>query len=107
LTVRFDVRSKAQRVIARAPSAELREGQTDQDCLPAYDVLDAILEAYVERDAAVEDIVASGLPRDAVEDVVRRLESSEYKSRQSAVGIRITPRAFGRDWRVPITSGFV
>ena len=96
-----------ERVITRAPSAELREGQTDQDSLPPYDVLDGILEAYVERDQSAQEIVAAGFPATAVDEVVRLVRRNEYKRRQSALGIRITPRAFGKDWRVPITSGFV
>lgn len=93
-----------ERIITRAPSAELREDQTDQDNLPPYDQLDAILEAYVERDESPAQIVASGLPEDAVIKVVRLIKYNEFKRRQSAVGIRITPRGFGKDWRYPITS---
>jgi NAD+ synthetase len=95
------------RVLARPPSAELREGQRDQDTLPPYDVLDAILEAYVERDQSPRDIVAAGWPAAAVDEVVRLVRRNEHKRRQAAIGIRITPRAFGKDWRVPVTSGFV
>ncbi|MBK9605661.1 MAG: NAD+ synthase [Betaproteobacteria bacterium] len=93
-----------ERIITRAPSAELRENQTDQDNLPPYDQLDAILEAYVERDQSPADIIAAGIPEEAVKRVVRLIHFSEYKRRQSAVGIRITPRGFGKDWRYPITS---
>jgi NAD+ synthetase len=93
-----------ERIIARAPSAELSAGQTDQDNLPPYDQLDAILDAYVEHDLAPAEIVAMGLPPDAVRRVVQLIKVAEYKRRQSAVGIRITPRAFGKDWRYPITS---
>jgi len=95
-----------RRVLERPPSAELRPGQTDQDALPPYDVLDAILEGYVEegRDAAA--LVAAGLPADAVRDVVARIHRSEHKRRQSAVGPRITPRGFGKDWRYPIASAW-
>jgi NAD+ synthase (glutamine-hydrolysing) len=93
-----------ERIITRAPSAELRENQTDQDSLPTYDQLDAILEAYVERDQSPAEIIASGIPEEAVKRVVRLIHFSEYKRRQSAVGIRITPRGFGKDWRYPITS---
>ncbi len=100
-----------ERVMTRAPSAELRAGQTDQDALPPYDVLDRILEAYVERDRSAGEIEAAmkaiGVPATVVADVLRRVRRNEYKRRQSAVGIRITPRAFGKDWRVPITSAFV
>ena len=95
-----------ERIITRAPSAELRENQTDQDSLPPYDVLDAILEAYVEGDASPAEIVARGIPADAVARVVKLIKVSEYKRRQSAVGIRITPRGFGKDWRYPITSAW-
>jgi NAD+ synthase (glutamine-hydrolysing) len=93
-----------ERIITRAPSAELRENQTDQDSLPPYDQLDAILEAYVERDQSPAEIIATGIPEEAVKRVVRLIQLSEYKRRQSAVGIRITPRGFGKDWRYPITS---
>ncbi len=95
-----------ERIITRPPSAELRPDQTDQDSLPPYAVLDAILEAYVERDLSPADIVAEGLPADAVAKVVRLIKISEYKRRQSAVGIRITARGFGKDWRYPITSAW-
>src|SRR5690349_18405978 len=95
-----------ERIITRAPSAELREDQTDQDNLPPYDQLDAILEAYVERDESPAQIVAGGLPGGAVRKVVRLIKINEYKRRQAAVGIRITPRGFGKDWRYPITSAW-
>ena len=95
-----------ERIITRHPSAELRMDQTDQDSLPPYDVLDGILEAYVERDRSPEEIVSMGYPREAVVKVVRLIKLSEYKRRQSAVGIRITPRGFGKDWRYPITSAW-
>ena len=95
-----------ERIITRAPSAELRENQTDQDSLPPYDVLDAILEAYVEENASPAEIVARGWPAEAVARVVKLIKVSEYKRRQSAVGIRITPRGFGKDWRFPITSAW-
>jgi NAD+ synthetase len=95
-----------QRVIDRPPSAELRPDQKDQDSLPPYDVLDAIIEAYVENDQSPRDIVAAGFPRAAVEQVVRLIRISEYKRRQSPVGIRITARGFGKDWRYPITNRF-
>ncbi len=95
-----------ERIITRAPSAELRPDQTDQDSLPPYDVLDAILEAYVEQDRSPAEIVAMGLPAEAVLKVVRLIKLNEYKRRQSAVGIRVTPRGFGKDWRYPITSAW-
>jgi NAD+ synthase (glutamine-hydrolysing) len=95
-----------QRIIDRPPSAELRPDQTDQDSLPPYDVLDAIIEAYVERDMSPAQIVASGLDAAAVEQTVRLIRLAEYKRRQSPVGIRVTPRGYGKDWRYPITNRF-
>ena len=95
-----------ERIITRAPSAELRPDQKDQDSLPPYDELDGIVSLYMEQDCRIDDIVAAGYPRDAVEKVVRLMRISEYKRRQSPVGIRVTHRAFGRDWRYPITSKF-
>jgi NAD+ synthase (glutamine-hydrolysing) len=95
-----------ERIITRAPSAELRPDQTDQDSLPPYDVLDAILEAYVEGDLSPADIVARGYSSEHVAKVVRLIKINEYKRRQAAVGIRITPRGFGKDWRYPITSAW-
>ena len=91
---------------SRAPSAELRLEQTDQDSLPPYDVLDAILEAYVEENLSPAEIVARGLAPEHVAQVVRLIKINEYKRRQAAVGIRITPRGFGKDWRYPITSAW-
>jgi len=93
-------------VLERPPSAELRPGQLDTDSLPPYEVLDRILEAYVEQDAGREQIVAAGVPADVVDEVIRMVDRSEYKRRQAAPGIRITPRAFGRDRRLPITNRF-
>jgi NAD+ synthetase len=95
-----------ERVIERAPSAELRADQTDQDSLPPYAALDAIMEAYVENDLSPEEIVASGQSRADVERVVTLIRASEYKRRQAPVGVRITPRGFGKDWRYPITNRF-
>ncbi|MBM3342554.1 MAG: NAD+ synthase [Betaproteobacteria bacterium] len=95
-----------QRVIERPPSAELRPDQKDQDSLPPYDVLDAIIEAYVENDQSPRDIIAKGYARADVERVVRLIKISEYKRRQAPVGIRITARGFGKDWRYPITNKF-
>ncbi|MCE2978399.1 MAG: NAD+ synthase [bacterium] len=95
-----------QRIIDRPPSAELRPDQTDQDSLPEYDVLDGIIEAYVEHDQSPEQIVAAGFDRAAVEQAVRLIRLAEYKRRQAPVGIRVTPRGFGKDWRYPITNRF-
>jgi NAD+ synthetase len=94
------------RVIERAPSAELRANQTDQDTLPPYAVLDAIMEAYVEGDLSPVEIIAQGYRAGDVERVVRMVRASEYKRRQAPIGIRITPRGFGKDWRFPITNKF-
>jgi NAD+ synthase (glutamine-hydrolysing) len=95
-----------ERIITRPPSAELRPEQTDQDSLPPYEVLDAILALYMEEDQGVDEIVAAGFERRVVERVARLIRINEYKRRQAPVGIRITHRAFGRDWRYPITSKF-
>lgn len=95
-----------RRIITRPPSAELRPNQTDQDSLPPYEVLDGILARYMEEDQGVEEIVAAGYERTDVERVTRLIKVNEYKRRQAPVGIRITHRAFGRDWRYPITSKF-
>ncbi len=94
------------RIITRPPSAELRANQTDQDSLPPYAVLDGILQRYMEDDQGIDEIIAAGYARADVERVTRLIKVNEYKRRQSPVGIRITHRAFGRDWRYPITSGF-
>ncbi len=95
-----------ERIITRAPSAELRPNQTDQDSLPPYEVLDGILARYMEEDQGIDEIVAAGYARTDVERVTRLIKVNEYKRRQAPVGIRITHRAFGRDWRYPITSKF-
>ena len=93
-------------VFDRAPSAELRPQQTDQDTLPPYDILDAILEQYVERDRAVDDIVAMGFDRPTVERVARMVESAEHKRKQAPVGLKVTSRAFGTGRRMPIAAWF-
>ena len=95
-----------QRVIDRPPSAELAPDQKDTDSLPEYDILDEILESYVEQDKGLEDIVAAGFDRETVRRVLRLVDMNEYKRRQAAPGVRITQRAFGRDRRYPITSGY-
>jgi NAD+ synthase (glutamine-hydrolysing) len=95
-----------ERIITRPPSAELRPDQTDQDSLPEYEVLDAILARYMEHDQSIEEIVAAGFAQADVDKVTRLIKINEYKRRQAPVGIRITHRAFGRDWRYPITSRF-
>jgi NAD+ synthase (glutamine-hydrolysing) len=95
-----------ERVISRPPSAELRPDQKDQDSLPDYEVLDRILELYIEEDMSAEDIIAQGLRRADVERAVRLVDRNEYKRRQAPIGVRITRRGFGRDRRYPITSGW-
>jgi NAD+ synthase (glutamine-hydrolysing) len=96
-----------ERIITRPPSAELRPGQVDQDSLPPYEVLDAILERYMENDQGVEEIIAAGFERPLVERVARLIRINEYKRRQAPVGIRVTHRSFGKDWRYPITGRFL
>ncbi|MEQ8937391.1 MAG: NAD+ synthase, partial [Gammaproteobacteria bacterium] len=96
-----------ENVITRPPSAELREDQRDEDSLPPYEQLDPILERYIELDISPEKIVAEGFDREAVDKVVRLVDRNEYKRRQAAPGVRITNRAFGRDRRYPITSGYL
>jgi NAD+ synthase (glutamine-hydrolysing) len=95
-----------ERIITRPPSAELRADQKDQDSLPEYEVLDAIVERYMENDQGIEEIVAQGYPRADVEKVTRLIKLNEYKRRQAPVGIRVTHRSFGKDWRYPITNKF-
>ena len=95
-----------ERVIAKPPSAELRPDQKDEDSLPPYDVLDPILKAYVEDDLSFDEIVGLGFERDVVEHVVTLVDRSEYKRRQAPPGIKITPRSFGRDRRMPITNRY-
>ena len=95
-----------ERIITRAPSAELRADQTDQDSLPPYDVLDAVMECYVEQNLAIPEIIARGYAEADVRRVVHLIRISEYKRRQSAVGIRVTERSYGKDWRYPITARY-
>ena len=95
-----------ERIITRPPSAELRPDQTDQDNLPEYDVIDGIIERYVEQNQSAAQIVAAGFERAAVEQIVRLIRINEYKRKQSPPGPRITGRAYGRDWRYPLSNGF-
>jgi NAD+ synthase (glutamine-hydrolysing) len=95
-----------QRVIDRPPSAELAPDQKDEDSLPPYDILDQILEMYVERDMSAEAIIDHGFDREQVQRVLRLVDINEYKRRQAPIGVRITRRGFGRDRRYPITSGW-
>jgi NAD+ synthetase len=95
-----------QRIITRPPSAELRQNQADQDSLPPYEVLDAIMEMYVESDRSPAEIIASGFSVEDVRRVITLIDRNEYKRRQAPVGVRITHRGFGKDRRYPITSGY-
>jgi len=95
-----------ERILTRAPSAELRPDQTDQDSLPSYEVLDGIVERYMEQNQSIAQIVAAGFDHQSVEKVTRLIKLNEYKRRQAPPGVRVTTRAFGRDWRYPITSQF-
>ena len=95
-----------ERILTRAPSAELRPDQTDQDSLPSYEVLDGIVERYMEKNQSIADIINAGYDPESVEKVTRLIKLNEYKRRQAPPGVRVTTRAFGRDWRYPITSRF-
>ena len=95
-----------QRVIERPPSAELRADQKDSDSLPPYEILDAILEAFIEEDLSVDEIEARGFDRATVGRVLDLVKRNEYKRRQAPPGVRVSRRAFGRDWRYPITNGY-
>ncbi|MBU3539818.1 NAD+ synthase [Polynucleobacter sp. UB-Tiil-W10] len=94
------------RILTRAPSAELRPDQKDQDSLPSYEVLDGIVERYMEQNQSIAEIIAAGFDPESVEKVTRLIKLNEYKRRQAPPGVRVTTRAFGRDWRYPITSQF-
>src|SRR5262249_28934244 len=95
-----------QSVIDKPPSAELRPGQMDTDSLPPYSELDPILQAYVEDDRSFEEMLAMAFKRETVERIIRLVDISEYKRRQAPPGVKITPRAFGRDRRLPITNRY-
>lgn len=95
-----------ERVIIRPPSAELALNQTDQDSLPDYATLDAIIRKYMHEEMSAEAIIAQGFDSEIVQRILKLIKRNEYKRRQSAPGVKITPRAFGRDWRYPITSGY-
>ena len=94
-------------VLTKAPTAELKPNQTDQDTLPPYDVLDSILKGYIEENKGIEELASLGFQVETVRNVIRMVDSSEYKRRQAAPGIKITPRALGKDWRMPITNRYV
>ena len=94
------------RIIDRPPSAELRRDQKDEDSLPPYSILDPVLERYIELDQSPEQIISSGFDEHTVREVIRLVDRNEYKRRQAAPGVKISKRAFGRDRRYPITSGY-
>jgi NAD+ synthase (glutamine-hydrolysing) len=93
-------------VLKRPPTAELRRGQKDSDTLPEYDLLDKILKGYVEEDKSAQELIRDGLDRDVVHRVIRMVDRNEYKRRQSPPGVKITPKAFGKDRRLPITNRY-
>src|SRR5690606_29136906 len=95
-----------ERVLTRPPTAELRADQKDTDSLPPYEVLDPILEAFIEKDLSVDQIVELGFERETVVRVLKMVKLAEYKRRQAPPGVRVSNRAFGRDWRYPITSAY-
>jgi NAD+ synthase (glutamine-hydrolysing) len=95
-----------ERILTRAPSAELRPDQTDQDSLPPYEILDGIMQLYMEEGQGIAELLAAGYRKEDVERITRLIKINEYKRRQAPVGVRVTHRAFGRDWRYPITSKF-
>ena len=105
-TARGDTPPIPDRTIEKPPSAELRPGQMDTDSLPPYDELDPLIEAYVEHDLGVDDMIAAGFEQALVERIVRMIDRNEYKRRQAAPGVKITPKAFGRDRRMPITNRY-
>ncbi len=94
------------RVFKKPPSAELRPGQTDQDTLPPYEILDPILKLYIEENMSLEEIVARGFEKDTVSRVIKMVRKAEYKRKQAPIGVKITPRAFGKDWRMPVVNRF-
>lgn len=96
-----------ERILTRAPSAELRPDQTDQDSLPPYELLDAIVEGYMEQNQSIASLIERGFDEASVRKITRLIKLNEYKRRQAPPGVRVTTRAFGRDWRYPITSGFL
>ena len=95
-----------QAILDKSPSAELKPDQTDQDTLPPYDVLDRVIKAYVEEDLSFHEIVALGLEPQVVRQVITSVDRNEYKRRQAAPGVKITPRAFGKDRRLPIVNRY-
>jgi NAD+ synthase (glutamine-hydrolysing) len=99
-------RTIPERVITRPPTAELRDGQKDSDSLPPYEVLDPVLEAFIEKDYSVEQITELGFDRATVVKILQMVKRAEYKRRQAPPGVRVSSRAFGRDWRYPITSAY-
>jgi NAD+ synthase (glutamine-hydrolysing) len=94
------------RVMEKPPSAELRPNQKDTDSLPPYETLDPVLQAYVEEDQSLETIVSRGFDSRMVAEIIRKVDRNEYKRRQASPGVKITPRAFGRDRRLPITNRY-
>jgi NH3-dependent NAD+ synthetase len=96
-----------ERIITRPPTAELKPDQCDQDDLPPYEILDEVLQAYLEEHKSVEEIVAGGMDAQLVRDIVRRIKLNEYKRKQAPLGIKVTTKAFGPGRRYPVVQGFV
>ena len=92
--------------ITRAPSAELRPGQKDSDSLPEYDILDPILESYIEKDLSIDEMISSGFDKEIVRQIVELVDRNEWKRRQSVTGVKVTTKAFGKDRRFPITNHY-
>ena len=105
---RFGTSSKVipQAIIDKPPSAELKDDQLDQDTLPSYEVLDPVIKAYVEDDCSYAEMVEQGFDPEVVRQVITAVDRNEYKRRQAPPGVKITPRAFGRDWRLPIVNRY-
>jgi NAD+ synthase (glutamine-hydrolysing) len=95
-----------ERIITRPPSAELRADQKDQDSLPEYEILDIVVSEYMENDSSIETIISRGIKSEDAKKIIKLIKLNEYKRRQAPIGIRISDRAFGRDWRYPITNKF-
>jgi NAD+ synthase (glutamine-hydrolysing) len=95
-----------EKILKKEPSAELKPNQKDQDTLPPYDILDSILKAYIEEDKGIKEILEMGFNKKMLRDIIRKVDASEYKRRQAPPGIKITPRAFGKDRRMPITNRY-
>jgi NAD+ synthase (glutamine-hydrolysing) len=95
-----------ENILNKAPSAELKFNQTDQDTLPPYELLDEILFRYIEREMSIDELIESGYEKDMIKKIIKMVDNNEYKRRQSAPGIKLTERNFGKDRRLPLTNGY-